>query len=1851
MELEPTGEYKEEEEGSQFTSIDNEAKPGKLTAHGTEVLNNHSSSYGCKEEELSNKTKNDSLSTDIEAKSLDQSATEQESASVNKYESFNDSENNIIEEAESFNRSVNQASPSHAGLATCNAEENDKIKFNPSEKLKPTANHNSVENEVSDSSSPKPPPDAASSPLSQSTDDCCSSNHVQISPEAGEENELLGIRDEKERQRVDRVDHLSPISEVAADENPSVKSNSKLEEKSVQESNSIDVKQKIPTPVFEDITDDDDSDADTAGVNIELELDDLIEPSEISADKATEKLINEPKVSSNRNSPHESDNQIEEAKLKQYSPSCDTEEAKDLLDKTTKSDFTHLKVKLLPKQKVTARKSGKPVSQSQSSILKTINLHPIKDITMNVSEVEDALYLSKSSADCQDSKETSSTENSVSIHDIKPFLGGRKKRRKKSYDLPGCTRKRIKKIRSDAESIGSSADSMSLADSVSDGDFQESESHKESLGLTYEAVTDKANISSQAPFAPKVESALDILTKNAHLGFAKKPKLHSSSSPSVSSLSILSSRKQVFPPYKVGATAKKAKMKSVLDMLYRRSQQKAESTPESEDVVSSSVTSTVSSISENDNSSSSLANKNGSGTTTTTICVTSSESSTTTTIMVSPNKPVVEGMKRKGTPRKRKEEVICLSDSDDSDGKSNSKGSNEGKKKRDVSLNGTSNVPPTNLTTPSKGHSPLIKSRPLTSSAPGSTPGSAPAPVVMVVAQHSTAAGMRSLLPQHTLLQASAGLVQGGKVVKPSAGSNLLPLYSTIPIGAKAVNIANLPAGMTAVPMTSLGNMASTGSQQTVTLFGPISGHNAAGATVPLSGANIVNISGSKHLVVAPAPLQAQPGGKFLTNKNTTSLLPSLSPLPSPSVKSQILLAGPMSSLSSTTKLSTGSNKTSPSILPASTTSSPSNLESLRALLVGKPIALNPVSRSLFSSSVANPTASSLLPSTPMLFQMITTSGTSLVPITAQPLTLTSASLPQFKHVQQHQQHSLLKNPSSSTLLVAANRSATITSSKLAVNGSSSSLIKPNVPNGVACLTPPKTPDNDTALEAAAAATLSKHVANQADTSDIIPLCCCKISGASFPKLTTAHTYCQALDTVDNKVLGCFNKVTNSVLVRPGVKIPFMAMCEAHRRNLKLHQCCPGCGHFCVQGQFQLCQGNGKESEHTFHKQCAFYRGGKNLCPHCGASGNITQVELKLSGSDGVVSDVTVPSSLQSQNDLVVRKVARMGGRSIRKSKSTYGAKQETLTLPNNKEIDISAIPLGPDQQVLTKLSKCAMEDRPKKYRSMTKDLYTPASEGDVEKVFYLLMDGMDPNQRYEEQEGQTAMHAAATSGSIGTVVLLQQFGGEIHAQDKSLRTPMMCAAEGGNLEVVKFLDKAGAKVEDRGEDGMTSLHYAAKAGYIDIVQYILSTQRLDVNIEDDGGWTPIIWATESQLLDVVKFLIKHGGDPNKKDNEENTGLHWAAFSGSLDISEVFLDLGCELDSPNEHGDRPLHIAARQDHYDIVVLLLARGANVNLKNNKDETPVECCINQSSQVCMALKVNQKLRGFAAHKLIHPERLVERDITMGREKNPIACVNSEDDEPCPTDYLYVTQNVETSWLNINCVITSLQSCRCKDDCSSMYCVCSRSSIRCWYDKMGRLVEEINLLEPPLLFECNRACRCLINCNNRVVQNGITCRLQMFRTNGRGWGVRTLMDIPKGTFVCEYVGELISDSEADIREDDSYLFDLDNKDGDTYCIDARKYGNISRFINHLCEPNLVPVKVFVEHQDLRFPRICLFSSKDIAAYEELGFDYGEKFWMIKWKFFTCACKSSKCKYSSDTIHKTLEDYKLRYPDEQVD
>jgi hypothetical protein len=76
------------------------------------------------------------------------------------------------------------------------------------------------------------------------------------------------------------------------------------------------------------------------------------------------------------------------------------------------------------------------------------------------------------------------------------------------------------------------------------------------------------------------------------------------------------------------------------------------------------------------------------------------------------------------------------------------------------------------------------------------------------------------------------------------------------------------------------------------------------------------------------------------------------------------------------------------------------------------------------------------------------------------------------------------------------------------------------------------------------------------------------------------------------------------------------------------------------------------------------------------------------------------------------------------------------------------------------------------------------------------------------------------------------------------------------------------------------------------------------------------------------------------------------------------------------------------------------------------------------------------------------------------------------------------------------------------------------------------------------------------------------------GMGWGARYVGErvLPKGTPITCYLGEVVYKPEATRRlkenPQDSYLAVLDLG----LHVDARRYGNVARFINHRCTPNCV-------------------------------------------------------------------------------
>lgn len=132
------------------------------------------------------------------------------------------------------------------------------------------------------------------------------------------------------------------------------------------------------------------------------------------------------------------------------------------------------------------------------------------------------------------------------------------------------------------------------------------------------------------------------------------------------------------------------------------------------------------------------------------------------------------------------------------------------------------------------------------------------------------------------------------------------------------------------------------------------------------------------------------------------------------------------------------------------------------------------------------------------------------------------------------------------------------------------------------------------------------------------------------------------------------------------------------------------------------------------------------------------------------------------------------------------------------------------------------------------------------------------------------------------------------------------------------------------------------------------------------------------------------------------------------------------------------------------------------------------------------------------------------------------------------------------------------------------------------------------------------------------------KQFLTEKNGWGLKADGKIGKGSFVCEYVGEVITEKKYGERLASSYKGDknfyatyIDRG----YIIDAHTMGNSARFINHSCSPNCELQKCFING----IPHIGIYTLRDIVENEELTFNYNFEAYGDP---TSCQCGSIQCK-----------------------
>ncbi|XP_053667793.1 nuclear receptor binding SET domain protein [Anopheles marshallii] len=166
----------------------------------------------------------------------------------------------------------------------------------------------------------------------------------------------------------------------------------------------------------------------------------------------------------------------------------------------------------------------------------------------------------------------------------------------------------------------------------------------------------------------------------------------------------------------------------------------------------------------------------------------------------------------------------------------------------------------------------------------------------------------------------------------------------------------------------------------------------------------------------------------------------------------------------------------------------------------------------------------------------------------------------------------------------------------------------------------------------------------------------------------------------------------------------------------------------------------------------------------------------------------------------------------------------------------------------------------------------------------------------------------------------------------------------------------------------------------------------------------------------------------------------------------------------------------------------------------------------------------------------------------------------------------------------------------------------------------------LNRAIFMECSsKTCPAKERCSNQRFTKRMYPGLEVRNFANKGFGLVALDNLQNGQFVIEYVGEVINTEEFDRRvqtmqtaKEENYYFLTVEPD---LTIDARAKGNVSRFINHSCEPNCETQKWTIGETRV----IGLFAIKDIKAGEELTFNYNlESLGNSK---RVCLCGAERC------------------------
>ena len=197
--------------------------------------------------------------------------------------------------------------------------------------------------------------------------------------------------------------------------------------------------------------------------------------------------------------------------------------------------------------------------------------------------------------------------------------------------------------------------------------------------------------------------------------------------------------------------------------------------------------------------------------------------------------------------------------------------------------------------------------------------------------------------------------------------------------------------------------------------------------------------------------------------------------------------------------------------------------------------------------------------------------------------------------------------------------------------------------------------------------------------------------------------------------------------------------------------------------------------------------------------------------------------------------------------------------------------------------------------------------------------------------------------GHYEIVKLLLEKGADVNSESVDGKTCFWFVCQNGEKEIAELLISKGARMKIRSYEGGTKyspLFMACLHGHMELIELLLS-KGLDINEQDEHGWTSFFEVCAQNFKEIAEFLIKKGANVEIETKGKQTPLLIAAQQGADDSVKLLVEHGANLNKQDEDMNTALIYAIEQHHDEIALYLCEKGADFKLKTKNNMTAFLC----------------------------------------------------------------------------------------------------------------------------------------------------------------------------------------------------------------------------------------------------------------------------------------------------------------------